>query len=236
VYGAFAATLGFNLSGITASGGFEVELNSTTGTPQVTDPLDSSKMLTLAAQTTVVAGSNDQLSVAGATISAGSISITSSASGLELEVTSLNLTVASGGTTYVDIQGSLDLFVSSAGVAADGSVTASFTLPSPMTLMGAVSIDLELNTGATPYTFPGSGTPPTTVPAGPFLQVAVDGATLMLPGGLSIMGNFVFAQNTEPSYARSARPSHRLPPHPEPSPRSRLVTSTATAFRTSSSA
>ncbi len=211
VYGAFSATLGFNVSSISASGGFEVEFNTTNSAVSVPDPLSTANppaSLPLAATTTVVSGSNDQLSVAGETLTAGSISMTATTSGgsttVDLQITGIGLTITSGGTTYLSVTGgTVDLFVSSAGVAAEGTVTASLSLPSPITVQGSATFELEFNTGVTSHTFTGAGNTSVTVPAGPFLEVQVTGATLSFPGGLSISGNFVFEQNTEPSFSSS---------------------------------
>ena len=108
VYGAFSATLGFNVSSISASGGFEVEFNTTSSPVSVPDPLsttDPQASLSLAATTTVISGTNDQLSVAGETLTAGSISMTASTSGgstsVDLQVTGIGLSITSGGTTYL---------------------------------------------------------------------------------------------------------------------------------------
>ena len=131
--------------------------------------------------------------------------------------------------------GTVDLFVSSAGVAAAGSVTASFSLPAGMNVTGSFTVELELNTGVTSHTFPGPSNTSVTVPAGPFLEVQVNNATISLGGGLSITGNFVFQQNTEPSFSSSGT-SVGSRPAPERSLRLRSRTSTATACRTSSSA
>jgi hypothetical protein len=208
VYGAFSANLGFNVSSISASGGFEVQFNTTSSPVSVPDPLSTAHPqapLPLAATTTVVSGTNDKLSVAGETLTAGSISMTVTTSGgstsVDLQVTGIGLMITSGGTTYLTVTGgTVNLFVSSAGVAAEGSVSASLSLPSPITVQGSATFELEFNTSPTSYTFPGTST---TVPAGPFLEVQVDNATLSFAGGLSIAGSFVFEQNTQPSFSAS---------------------------------
>ena len=78
-----------------------------------------------------------------------------------------------------------------------------FNLPGGMTL-GATSFDVKFNTGAAPVDeqfSTGTATPHLTVPAGPFLNFKVTGATLSFGGsGPSFTGDFVFAQNPEPSF------------------------------------
>ena len=219
VYGAFTATLGFNVSAVSATGTFEVELNTTGSMQQVTDPLNSSNTLSIDAKTTSVSGTNVSLSVAGEEIGAGTLIITSGSTSdgtkyVAFAIENLTLQISSGGQTFVNITAadgvSADLFVSSAGVA--GQLTATvvangpnqtFNLPSGMSL-GATSLKLSFNTGAAPVDeqfSAGSASATINVPAGPFLNVEVDGATLSFTSAnLTISGSFVFAQNTEPSF------------------------------------
>src|SRR5256885_6643789 len=103
----------------------------------------------------------------------------------------------SGTTDFVTVSAATAIVeVNRLGVAARVTgLTPTFNLPG-LTLSGGTS-SFELNTA--PVTFDlGDGSTP--LPAGPFLRVNVQGASLAITSGPTLSGNFVFDQSTRSGF------------------------------------
>ena len=111
-------------------------------------------------------------------------------------VTGLTLKIGTQSTTYVNVTNGQGSFVlTTQGVAAAFSVTATLANLPGVTLGGSPSFTMQVNTTPTAVneTLTVAGQPVTVnVPAGPFVRVEITGASLSFAGGATLSGDFFF--------------------------------------------
>ena len=180
LYGSFTGTLALAIPGVTASGTVSVQVNTT-----------SAAQGTIPAGAVRIGGTNLTVGFAGTTLT-GEIWFekvgTGAGTTYQVDLVSAGLTLGA----FASLSGATGTFVlSAAGVAGSVSATPTFTLPSLVTLTGGTT-SLQINTTGA-QAVAGS----VTLPAGPYLRLELDGATLNVattPGG-SLTGSFAFQQS-----------------------------------------
>ena len=135
----------------------------------------------------------------------GTIQVT--VSNAQVSLSDGNGNVNSRGPPFAQLtNGSGEIDITSAGVAAAVSGSVAFTLPGVS--LQAERSSLQVNTTAQSQTL--VGTPATTLPAGPYFQLVAIGATLTV-AGQSLSGNFTITQSTVAGAIRDRRRSWPAP-------------------------
>ncbi len=212
IFGQLTAAVGVDIPQVSFSGTFTFSINTTLATQTMTTPA-----ATLPPDSFEIDGSTVTLQILGQPLSATSVTInevteTGGAKVVTVGVTGLSITLASSSTTILSVSGVSGAFViSAAGIAGTLQVTgtSTFNLPGGITL-STTSLDIGVNTGAAAVVIPANTLPSQTadidVPAGPFVQVEADGATLKMGSsgtgaGVVFSGNFLVEQTTDANSA-----------------------------------
>ncbi|MDA8436815.1 MAG: FG-GAP-like repeat-containing protein, partial [Actinomycetales bacterium] len=189
--GSISATIVLGVPSVSLSGSFQLTVDTTGGSSLV--------RLETASSTTAA------LTIAGVTVTAGfSFQRVTVGTRTVVDVTVTNLSTTFGG--IVSITGwSGSLRIAPEGVSAYFTGTATFTLGSAVSLTGG-TMSLQINNATVPVTVPDGGSGTVTLPAGPFVQIEVKGASLVA-GGFSFGGTgstFLFSKGTRPGFTASS--------------------------------
>ncbi|PYQ02014.1 MAG: hypothetical protein DMF83_24450, partial [Acidobacteria bacterium] len=196
LYGQFTGSVAVDIPDVTFSGAFIVQLNSTSTARTI-----SGGSVSLAANSLKIDATGVTLAIAGQQVSASRFTVeevtTTAGRVVRITVQNFGLRLRSGTTDFVTVSAATAIVeVNRLGVAARVTgLTPTFNLPG-LTLSGGTS-SFELNTAPVPFDL-GDGSAP--LPAGPFLRVNVQGASLAITSGPTLTGNFVFDQSTRSGF------------------------------------